>query len=266
MLRSLIKTFSILVLTLSLSACGPGTPVLPDDPNNEPTAATPGNETDRQGNSQEVTEIPNIPDTAIVPPESSPTSPALDPAPAPALTEREEILKLYDYVDPNRIVPDKHLEEAILYYHQRKAKLKNSSVLSVIDFSQSSTEKRFHIINMSTGSVWSLHVSHGKGSDSDHDGYAEKFSNTSGSNATSLGFYQTAETYEGSNGYSLRLDGLSSTNSNARTRAVVVHGASYVQDSKVIQGRSWGCPAVSMANRTKVINLIKGGSLIYAVK
>ncbi|MCP5916770.1 murein L,D-transpeptidase catalytic domain family protein, partial [Klebsiella pneumoniae] len=75
---------------------------------------------------------------------------------------------------------------------------------------------RFFIVDMNSGSVWPLHVAHGKGSDSNHDGYAEKFSNTSGSNASSLGYYITAETYNGSNGYSLRLDGMSSTNSNAR--------------------------------------------------
>src|SRR5690606_28831407 len=114
-----------------------------------------------------------------------------------------------------------------------------------------SNKKRLHVINMSTGAGWSLHVAHGKGSDKNHDAYAERFSNTSGSNASSLGAYLTAETYSGSNGYSLRLDGLSTTNSNARRRAVVVHGASYVKDSNVKQGRSWGCPAVSKANNRK---------------
>ena len=85
-----------------------------------------------------------------------------------------------------------------------------------------------------------------------------------GSNASSLGYYMTAETYTGSHGYSLRLDGLSSTNSKVRSRAIVVHGADYVEEAAVIQGRSWGCPAVAMANRTTVINMIKGGSIIYA--
>ena len=118
---------------------------------------------------------------------------------------------------------------------------------------------------METGSVWNIHVSHGKGSDSNHDGLAEKFSNVSGSNASSLGFYKTAETYQGKHGYSLRLDGLSETNSKARPRAIVVHGADYVKDKEVIQGRSWGCPAVSRMHSKKVIDLIKNGSLILAV-
>lgn len=255
MIYSSRKVLPIFLLMLSLTSCGPSLPVLPDDPNNEPTATVPDN------NTQAVTEpAPTVTESqpeAEIPPPSTPTNP-------PELSEREQILKHYDYVDPNRIVPDKHLEEAVIYYHKNKAKLKNPNYLSVIDFSKSSTQKRFYIINMTSGSVWNIHVAHGKGSDSNHDGFAEKFSNVSGSNASSLGFYRTTETYEGSNGYSLRLDGLSSTNSNANPRAIVIHGANYVQDSNVIQGRSWGCPAVSMANRTKLINLIKGGSLIYA--
>lgn len=255
MIYSSKKVLPIFLLMFSLTSCGPSLPALPDDPNSESTATLPDDNTQAVADpSPNVTE--SQPETEPPPP-SAPTNP-------PELSEREQILKLYDYVDPSRIVPDKHLEEAVIYYHKNKAKLKNPNYLSVIDFSKSSTQKRFYIINMASGSVWNIHVAHGKGSDSDHDGFAEKFSNVSGSNASSLGFYRTTETYEGSNGYSLRLDGLSSTNSNANPRAIVIHGASYVQDSNVIQGRSWGCPAVSMANRTKLINLIKGGSLIYA--
>jgi hypothetical protein len=83
---------------------------------------------------------------------------------------------------------------------------------------------------------------------------------------SSLGYYITGSTYVGSHGTSLKLDGMSSTNSNARGRAIVVHGASYVSESSVIQGRSWGCPAVANSLKTKVINMLKNGSLIYAVK
>lgn len=248
---STTKILVVFAMMFSFSACGPGASALPDDPNNEPVASAPDSTNNDQGVSGEVT-TPSL------------TPPLVDEP--PPLDERSAILKLYDYVDPTHLVPDKHLEEAVIYYHKNKASLKNVSVLSVIDYGQSSTKKRWYLINMTTGSVWNIHVAHGKGSDSNHDGYAESFSNSSGSNATSLGFYKTAETYQGSNGYSLRLDGLSFSNSNARARAIVVHGASYVQDSSVIQGRSWGCPAVSTANHQKVINMIKGGSLIYTVK
>lgn len=177
----------------------------------------------------------------------------------------DDILSEYDYVDPNRIVPTKALEQALLYYHENKSNLKNKKVLSIIDFSQSSTKKRWYIINMETGAVWNIHVAHGKGSDKDHDGFAEKFSNVPQSNTSSIGFYLTAETYIGDNDYSLKLDGLSETNSNARPRLIVVHGAEYVSDKEVIQGRSLGCPAVSLANTRRLIDLIKGGSIILAV-
>ena len=201
-------------------------------------------------------DLPSTGDVLTPPPDSGATLPP---------TEKEKILAEYDYVDPTHIVPTKALEQALIYYHDNKAKIANLKVLSIIDFSQSSTKKRWYFINMETGAVWNIHVAHGKGSDSNHDGYAEKFSNVSGSNASSLGIYKTAETYQGSHGYSLRLDGLSTTNSKVRSRSIVVHGADYVKDSAVIQGRSWGCPAVSMANYKKVIDLIKAGSIILAV-
>lgn len=113
---------------------------------------------------------------------------------------------------------------------------------------------------MKTGIVENFSVAHGKGSDPNHTGYATYFRNESASNASSLGFYLTAETYNGDHGYSLRLDGLSETNNNARERSIVIHGADYVSSG----GRSLGCPAVEMYVRTKIINMIKKGSIIYA--
>ena len=228
-------------------ACSPEVKRLSDDPENEPIVQpVPENNED----------LPSVGEVVSPPPDGGA---ALPP------TEKEKILSEYDYVDPTHIVPTKALEQALIYYHDNKAHIANTKVLSIIDFSQSSTKKRFFIINMQTGAVWNINVAHGKGSDANHDGYAEKFSNVSGSNASSLGVYKTAETYQGSHGYSLKLDGLSTTNSNVRARSIVVHGADYVKDSAVIQGRSWGCPAVSMANYKKVIDLLKGGSIILAV-
>jgi hypothetical protein len=239
------KFITLAIATLMVSACSQGnfTTQLPDDPQDESSANQGANDS-----------------ASLVPPEVPNVT---EPAPAP-LSQEEATLAKYANLDPNKIVPDKYLKAAVLYYDANLTKIKNKSYLSVIDYSKSSTTKRFFLINMTTGAVTAYHVAHGKGSDSNHDGYAEKFSNVEGSNATSLGYYMTAETYSGSNGFSLRLDGLSSTNSNARSRAVVVHGADYVQDKNVIQGRSWGCPAFSQANKTAVINMIKGGSIIYA--
>ena len=179
-------------------------------------------------------------------------------------SEAEALLTKYEHLDPNREIRTDLLKKAVLYFDANQSKFANKKYLSVIDFSKSSKYKRFFIVDLNTGKVWAIRTSHGKGSDANHDGIAEKFSNVSGSNASSLGMYKTAETYNGKYGRSLRLDGLSSTNSNARARAVVIHGANYVSESSVIQGRSWGCPAIAMAHKDKLIDMIKGGSLIYA--
>lgn len=173
----------------------------------------------------------------------------------------------YAYVDPKGIVPSTPKKAALKLYDQMKASLKNPNFLTVIDFSQYSGKKRFYLIDMRSGEVEAYKTAHGSGSDSNHDGYAEKFSNVSGSNASSLGLYRTAETYYGKHGYSLRLDGLSSTNSNARSRAIVIHAADYVNDDTSSKsGRSWGCPALDPSVSKRVINYIAGGSLIYAWK
>lgn len=179
-------------------------------------------------------------------------------------SEEAQILTKYDYVDPQHLIRDSLIKEALIFYEKRSDLINNKSYLSVIDFSLSSKFARFFIIDMKSGAVWAIHTAHGKGSDANSDGVAESFSNSSGSDASSLGYYLTAETYFGKHGLSLRLDGISDSNSNVRARGVVIHGADYVQESNIIQGRSWGCPAVTMANRDRVVNSLKGGSLIYA--
>jgi hypothetical protein len=250
------KAILFVAAVTSLSACSNGQFQLPDDANTEQTFV----DTPSTDNGSSAVTDPSEP---AAPTPTTPTAPVTEP-PVVSLTEEEMILKQYDNLDPQHIVPDKHLKAAVLYFDKNKAKIKNQNYMTVIDYSMKSTKKRFFLINMKTGAVVAYHVAHGKGSDADHDGYAESFSNASGSNATSLGYYLTAETYNGGNGYSLKLDGQSSTNSNARARAVVVHGASYVQESDVIQGRSWGCPALTTSVSTAVINQIKNGSLMYA--
>jgi L,D-transpeptidase catalytic domain len=168
------------------------------------------------------------------------------------------------HLDPKGIVPRSLLTKALDYYQTNLSLLGNRNYLAVINYAARSTQKRLFIINMATGAVQSFHVAHGAGSDRDGDGYANQFSNTNDSNMSSLGFFRSGETYNGAHGRSLRLDGLSGTNSNARTRAIVIHGADYVKDAGIVQGRSWGCPAVSMRSRDKVVNLLKGGAIIYA--
>ena len=166
----------------------------------------------------------------------------------------------FSYIDPSHIVPAEPLQSALAYYKAHRNRIENPKYLSVIDFTQRADNKRYYLINMRTGAVERFLVAHGSGSDPARTGYATRFSNEERTHASSLGFYKTAETYEGEHGYSLRLDGLSSTNSNAREREIVIHGAEYVSEL----GRSWGCPAIEPSQRERLISMVKGGSIIYA--
>ena len=149
-------------------------------------------------------------------------------------------------------------------YHDED-RLNRITWMKVVDFSQHSIKKRGYLINLKTGVVQAMRVSHG--SNSGGTSYANKFSNIDASHQSSLGLYLTKDTYNGSHKYSLRLEGLQSTNDNALTRLIVIHGAHYVAPKWVedheYTGRSWGCPAVDPALVTDLINKIKGGSYYY---
>lgn len=182
--------------------------------------------------------------------------------PSPVMSGPEDVNKgqEFEYVDRGNVVPEAPLQAALRYYKANRGNIGNQEYLSVIDYTQHAGQKRFYIINMRTGGVERFLVAHGRGSDPSRSGYASRFSNEDNSLATSLGFYRTSDTYDGKHGYSMRLEGLSRTNSNALARDVVIHGADYVASL----GRSWGCPAVEMSVRTRLINMLKGGSIIYA--
>lgn len=161
-------------------------------------------------------------------------------------------------------VPKIPLDTATQYFEANITKFANRNYLTIIDYSVHSANERMYLIDLKTGKVEKLHVSHGRGSDPQHTGTAKKFSNLASSHMTSLGFFMASETYSGKHGYSLRLDGLSSTNSNARARAIVIHGASYVKQGLAKMGRSLGCPAVDNNLSKGLIDKIKNGSLILS--
>lgn len=141
-----------------------------------------------------------------------------------------------------------------------------SSILTVVDLTKSSHAKRMWIIDMLNNELLiNTWVSHGHGSGDD---MATSFSNKIDSHQSSLGFYITDDVYNGKNGRSLRLDGMDAGfNSNARERAIVVHGAEYVGENAIDQigrlGRSYGCPAVSTAVSDQVIDLIKNKTVMF---
>jgi hypothetical protein len=156
--------------------------------------------------------------------------------------------------------------KAASYYRANAARAGNSRYLTVVDFRLNASQKRFFLFDLARGRLERHKTSHGVNSDSNNDGYATSFSNVPDSRKSSLGFYMTLGTYTGGNGYSMRLRGLSSTNSNAEARAIVVHPAGYVKNSGGKAGRSWGCPALDPSVSRSVINRIKGGSLMLIDK
>ncbi len=145
-------------------------------------------------------------------------------------------------------------------------KLLQSNYLTIIDYSQASTQKRMYVLDMTMGKIlFHSLVAHGQGSGML---YASDFSNTPESYKSSLGFYVTGTVYRGKNGYSLRLHGLEKgINDKALYRDIVVHGASYVSQEFINQhgylGRSQGCPALPMALNNQIIDQIKDGSCVF---
>lgn len=148
-----------------------------------------------------------------------------------------------------------------------QGKVKRRDLLTVIDYSLPSTQPRLFVFDLASRKLLFRElVAHGKNSGGD---IASFFSNSPGSLATSLGLFVTADTYFGSNGYSLRLRGLEEgVNDMAMDRAIVMHGAPYVSRAAIRAlgrlGRSWGCPAVRKEIAKKMIDTLRGGSPIFA--
>jgi hypothetical protein len=141
-------------------------------------------------------------------------------------------------------------------------------IVGIADFGVHSAQRRFHFVNLEREEILSYHVSHGTGSDPEHDGWLNSYSNVEGSNATSKGAYVTWEWYTGRYGTSVRLGGLDSTNSNALQRYIVMHRAKYAEPDHVERwgrlGRSNGCFALGDEQfRTALLHL-SGGRLLYA--
>ena len=154
------------------------------------------------------------------------------------------------------------------YYNmKRKGQVSDKPVITIIDFTKSSNEKRLWVVDIEKKEIlFNTYVSHGRNSGQE---YAENFSNDNESYMSSIGFYVTDNTYYGKHGLSLRLEGLDEGfNTNARDRCIVMHGAEYATEGFIEQagrlGRSLGCPAIPMEQHDEIINAVKGGTAIYA--
>jgi hypothetical protein len=150
-------------------------------------------------------------------------------------------------------------------YLLKQGKLRKSHLLTICDYSQSSTSERLYVIDLKAGKLlYNTFVAHGKYSGEE---FATSFSNMENSNKSSLGFMVTAETYIGMAGLSMRFDGAErGINDRVRSRDIVLHGSTFVSRSLTGTGsisKSLGCPAVPFGIHKKIIETIKGGSCFY---
>lgn len=162
------------------------------------------------------------------------------------------------------------LQGALDALKRHSATIAYHDVIGIADFSLPSNLPRFHVLNLADGRLRSHLVAHGRGSDPAHTGWLERFSNEPHSYATSAGAFRTKGIYRGEHGQSIRLEGLEASNSNAASRAIVVHGAWYVsediaKDHRVL-GRSEGCFATAPGSIPDILASLGSGRLIYAGK
>jgi hypothetical protein len=165
-------------------------------------------------------------------------------------------------------LPNGLMRRALASLDQHRSSITARDRIGIADFSQASRDPRFHIVELSSGRTRTFLVAHGRGSDPDHSGWVERFSNVEGSQASSSGTYVTGDEYVGQHGRSRRLSGLDWTNNNAERRGIVIHAASYVGPNVVATqgklGRSEGCFAFSSSDIDFVLAALGPGRLLYA--
>lgn len=180
------------------------------------------------------------------------------------------IASVYNSIDfgkGDQLAPEVFNKAMRGYLNLKQAgKLQGREILSIVDFTKSSTSNRLWIIDLKQNKVlYNTYVAHGQGSGME---YATAFSNEDNSHQSSLGFYVTGEVYVGQHGNSLRLNGMDNGfNSAALQRGVVVHAADYVSKETISGqgrlGRSWGCPAVNPKLAPAIINTLKNGTCMF---
>ncbi|WP_163325371.1 murein L,D-transpeptidase catalytic domain family protein [Draconibacterium mangrovi] len=149
---------------------------------------------------------------------------------------------------------------------KKQLRVGNKNILTIIDFSVSSKEKRMWVIDLEKEKIlYHILVAHGKNTGEE---FAQNFSNTPNTKMSSLGFFITGNTYYGKHGLSLYLDGMEKEfNDNARTRNIVIHGAEYVSSAYIKKygrlGRSFGCPAISINKYKEVIHLLANKTCLF---
>jgi L,D-transpeptidase catalytic domain len=170
-------------------------------------------------------------------------------------------------LDPNGLIRPELLARAIA---EMEAEGAATGKLVVVDYALHSSQERLFVIDLGTGAVSVYRAAHGRGSDTDHDGYLDSFSDVPGSQASPEGLFRLAEAYTGKHGASFRLDGLNPTNARARDRAIVIHAAAYAEPAHLARhgklGRSNGCIVFSKADLRRFSGEVPEGTLIFVGK
>lgn len=174
-----------------------------------------------------------------------------------------------------RIIVDPAIDAGLLArarasFDRHRSVLTHTDIVAIADFSKASREHRFFLLDTNSGRVTQHLVAHGRGSDPDHSGFVERFSNAMGSEASSNGAYVTGDYYPGKYGRSLRVSGLDPSNNNAYARAIVVHSAWYAEPEVLTEhgklGRSEGCFALPYNSLQEVLQRTGPGRFLYADK
>lgn len=161
------------------------------------------------------------------------------------------------------------LQKALAALERHSGRIAQRDKIGLADYSAHSKEMRFHLVDVAGGRIEkSFLVSHGRGSDPANSGFVQRFSNRPGSNASSRGSFLTGDTYVGKHGRSRRLHGLEEENDKAFERAIVIHGANYV-DRRMVSaqgriGRSLGCFAFERSEIREILDRLGSGRLLYA--
>lgn len=173
-------------------------------------------------------------------------------------------------VTSSKAVRPQLLRRALAALDAQGAHIPRRDRIAIADFAAPSSQARFHIVDLVGGNSQSFLVAHGSGSDPTHTGWLHRFSNDEGSNASCEGAFVTQDYYVGKHGRSQRIVGLDGTNSNALTRAIVIHAAWYANADMIpthgMLGRSQGCFAVGESDLDRVFSRLGAGRMIYAAK
>lgn len=173
-------------------------------------------------------------------------------------------------ISPPRRVRPALMAQAIIALERHRHCIGERDRVAIADFSAPSSEPRLYLVDLVNGATTAFLVAHGKGSDPEHTGWLQRFSNEDGSNASSEGVFLTSDYYIGVHGASQRLIGLDPTNNNAESRAIIIHSAWYANPdillTQPVLGRSDGCFTLGEAVIDQVFDRLGPGRMLFSAR